>query len=312
MWKASIGAACGVAIAAGITLAVLDRPAVADTPVRYELVEGWGGVPDDIGTVSAVDVDAHGNVYAFRRAANDVWKIGPGGDLLEEWDQDFAEWAHGIRVGPEGFIWTIDGGGHQIKKWSPDGGRLLMTLGEGVAGDGPSTFNRPTDVAFGPAGQVFVSDGYVNSRVVKFDSDGRFITSWGEKGTGPGQFDLVHTIVVDSRNRVLVGDRENARIQIFDLDGKLLETWDHLGSPYGLYLTDDDLLYVADLVNARVWIARASDGELVGTIEGTEAIHWIAVDRAGNVYAATPADLSRFSSPDDVWYLRKYRKVTSD
>lgn len=310
--KAWLWIACAIAVAAAIALAARDRPAAAEAALEYALVDDWGGAEDVMGSVSAVDVDAEGNVYAFRRAANDVRKLAPGGELLEEWDQNFAEWAHGIRVGPEGFVWTIDGGGHQVKKWTSDGSTLLMTLGSGEAGDGPDTFNRPTDVAFGPDGEIFVSDGYRNSRVVKFDREGRYLTSWGEEGTGPGQFDLVHTIVVDRRDRVLVGDRENARIQIFDLDGNFLEQWDHLGSPYGLALTEDDLLYVADLVNARVWIARASDGELVGTIEGTEAIHWIAVDGDGNVYAATPADSSYYAAPEDMWYLRKYRKVAPE
>jgi sugar lactone lactonase YvrE len=312
MWKALIGVTAVVVVAVGVIQRVSDRPtpAAITADVQYDLVEAWAGTPEEVGMVSAVDVDADGNVYAFRREANNVWKLDPSGKLLEVWNHDFAQWAHGIRVGPDGAIWTVDGEGHQVKKWSSDGKELLMTLGQlGVAGEGPDTFNRPTDVAFGPGGEIFVSDGYANTRVVKFNSDGRFIKAWGEPGTEPGQFDLPHTVVVDSRNRVLVGDRENARIQIFDLDGNLLEVWDHLGSPYGLYLTSDDLLYVADLVNARIWIANAEDGKHLGTIEGTEAIHWVAVGPEGDVYAATPATARYYDDPADVWYLRKYRKV---
>lgn len=306
-------AAGGLVIAGALTCQpAADGDRAATPAVSYELVEGWGGAHEAVGTVTAVDVDDDGNVYAFRRDANDVLRLDGDGNLLEVWDQDFAQWAHGIRVSPDGAIWTVDGQGHQIKKWSHDGRELLMTLGDyGVAGETPGRFNRPTDVAFGPDGELFISDGYGNSRVVKYDRNGEFITAWGEPGTGRGQFDLPHTIVVDARNRVLVGDRENARIQIFDLGGNLLEVWDHLGSPYGLAIDDNDRLYVADLVNARIRIARASDGELLETIEETKAIHWVAVDGQGNVYAATPApSISQFwDDPSEVWYLRKYRKV---
>lgn len=314
MIKGSIGLVAG-SLVIGTGLACRAAPDAEPAPgqaAAYELVEGWGGAREDVGTVTAVDVDDDGNVYAFRRDANDVWKLDADGNLLERWDQDFAQWAHGIRVGPDGSIWTVDGQGHQVKKWSHDGRELLMTLGEyGVAGETADLFNRPTDVAFGPNGEFFVSDGYGNNRVAKYDRNGGFITAWGEAGTEPGQFNLPHTIVVDARNRVFVGDRENARIQIFDLDGNLLEIWEHLGSPYGLSIDGSDQLYVADLVNARIWIARASDGELLRTIDDTKAIHWVAADGQGNVYASTPAPSTGqfWDDASEVWYLRKYRKV---
>ena len=271
-----------------------------DAAVNYVMVEDWITAPEDIGGVSGVTTDGEGNIYAFRRNANNVWILDPAGELVKEWGQDIAMWTHGIHVDREGYIWTVDGQGHQIKKWSPDASELLMTLGTyDVAGDGPDTFNRPTDVAVAPNGDFFVSDGYVNTRVAKFDRNGEFIKEWGGAGTEPGQFNTVHSITIDSRNRVLVADRENARVQIFDLEGNFLEQWTHLGSPYALFLTEDDRLFVADGVNAKVWIADGNDGTLLGTIEGTEGIHWVAVDPSGNVYAAS--NRSR--------YLRKYAEV---
>jgi outer membrane protein assembly factor BamB len=310
MGKGAIGwiAAGGLLLAGGGLFAMIGRPAEPGEVVSsYRLVEGW--VPDSeaLGTVTAVDVDRAGNVYAFRRDGRNIWKLDPDGNLLEEMAPDAADWAHGIRLDREGFIWTVDGRGNQVKKWSPDGREVLLTLGRyGETGEGPDTFNRPADVAFAANGDIFVADGYGNARVVRFDRDGRFITAWGERGTGPGQFNLVHTIVIDARGRVLVGDRENARIQIFDVDGTFLDAWTHLGSPYGLYLTEDDRIYVADLVNARIWIARAGDGELEGVIDGTDYIHWVAVDPGGNVFTATPA---QFPSPEEAWYLRKYERT---
>ena len=154
-------------------------------------------------------------------------------------------------------------------------------------------------MAVAPNGDFFVSDGYVNTRVAKFNRAGEFIKDWGEAGTEPGQFNTVHSITIDSRNRVLVADRENRRVQIFDLEGNFLDQWTHLGTPYALFLTKDDRLFVADGVNGKVWIADASDGTLLGVIEGTEGIHWVAVDPSGNVYAASNRS----------HYLRKYSKV---
>ena len=268
----------------------------------YRMAENWMTAPEEIGGVSGVTVDDEGNIHAFRRDANNVWTLDSTGALAKEWGQDIAMWTHGIRVDPEGYIWTVDGQGHQVKKWSPDASELLMTLGEyGVGGDGPDTFNRPTDVAVAPNGDVFVSDGYVNSRVVKFDKTGEFIKAWGEAGTEPGQFNTVHSITIDSRDRVLVADRANKRVQIFDFEGNFLDQWTHLGSPYALFLTRDDHLFIADGVNAKVWIADASDGTLLNAIEGTEGIHWVAVDPAGNVYAASNRS----------HYLRKYSKATA-
>ncbi len=267
----------------------------------YQLVENWITAPEDIGGVSGVTVDDDGNIYAFRRNANNVWILDPAGKLVKEWGQDIAMWTHGIRVDHEGYIWTVDGQGNQVKKWSPDASQLLMTLGMyDVGGDGPDTFNRPTDVAVAPNGDFFVSDGYVNTRVAKFNKTGEFIMDWGEPGTEPGQFNTVHSIAIDSRNRVLVADRENKRVQIFDFEGNFLDQWTHLGAPYALFLTEDDRVFIADGVNGKVWIADASDGTLLGSIEGAEGIHWVAVDRAGNVYAASNRSQ----------YLRKYSMGT--
>jgi peptidylamidoglycolate lyase len=190
----------------------------------YQMVEDWITGPEDIGGVSGVTVDDEGNIYAFRRDAGNVWNLDPAGKLVKEWGQDIAMWTHAIRVDHERYIWTIDGQGHQIKKWISDASELLMNLGSyDVAGDGPNTFNGPTDVAVASNGDFFVSDGYVNTRVAKFDRTGEFIKDWGGAGTEPGQFNTVHSITIDSRNRVLVADRENSRVQIFDLEGNFLD-----------------------------------------------------------------------------------------
>lgn len=269
----------------------------------YQLIENWAQLPagETFGGVSAVTTDPKGIVHAFRRDGGDIWTLDAAGMRTRVWGQNSAKWTHGIRVDRNGFIWTTDGQGHQVKKWSPDG-QLLMTLGKyDVAGDNTSQdlFNRPTDVVVAPNGDFFISDGYVNSRVVKFSKDGKFLKIiGGSKGSEPGQFNLPHGIAMDTRGRLLVADRENSRVQIFDQEGKFLDQWKHLGKPYGLFVSDDGKVYVADGGTHKIWIANAADGKVLDTIEGTNQIHSVSVDPMGNVYAAS--NLSK--------YLRKYVK----
>jgi len=206
---------------------------------------------------------------------------------VKSWGEGLFKWAHGLRVDRDGFIWATDGQDHLVYKFTMDGKQVLKLGEKGVAGDGQSrdAFNGPTDVAVAPNGDFFVSDGYGNSRVVKFSKDGEFIRIiGGRKGTGPGEFDLPHSVVIDSQNRLLVGDRENTRIQVFDLDGNFLEIWSGLGKPYGLYLTGDDTLYVADADGGTITIAK--NGKAVEVIEGLGRPHWIGMDPSGALYLA--------------------------
>src|SRR5204863_3072674 len=108
------------------------------------------------------------------------------------------------------------------------------------------TFDQPTDVAVAANGDVFVSDGHVNSRIVKFSKDGKFIKAWGKKGSGPGEFDLPHALAFDSRGRLFVGDRANSSIQIFDQEGNFLAEWRQFGRPSGIFIDADDTIYVPD------------------------------------------------------------------
>jgi len=266
---------------------------------RYELVEGWGELPDGMewGMVSAVAVDDNGLVHVLRRREPPVIILDENGKFLKSWGAGLFTQAHGLRVDSKGFIWATSvsesfrgGKGHQVFKFSPEG-QLLLTLGSpDVAGDGANTFNGPSDVVVAPNGDFYVSDGYGNSRVVKFSETGQFLKAWGRKGTAAGQFDLLHSIVMDSRGRILVGDRENERVQVFDAEGNFVDQWTGLGFPYGLYITEDNLLIVdAPRRGNKITIASARDGEVIGTVEGMGG-HWIAADRAGNLYLAAGDD----------------------
>jgi DNA-binding beta-propeller fold protein YncE len=279
--------------------------------MQYELVPNWAQVPEgwsfvDIGGIA---VDGGDAVYVLSRSEHPVMVFNREGRVLRTWGEGFFARAHGARLAPDGSIFCTDDGSHFVAKFSPEGD-LLMTLGQkGVASDtgyrhtwdvfqststiahaGPP-FNRPTGVAVSEAGDIFVSDGYGNSRVHRFNAEGKLQHSWGEPGGEPGQFRLPHDIAIDSLGRLLVADRENGRIQLFDQGGALLGIWHDLIRPTGIAVDRDGLVYVSELC-LRVSVFSV-DGGLVArwgnsSAQRSDALflspHTVAVDSHGDVY----------------------------
>ncbi len=191
-----------------------------------------------------ITVDAHDQVYIFNRSQPAVQIYRTDGTFVRSWDMEDFAGAHFIRIDPAGNIWTANISSHAVRKYNPDG-RLLLTLGEpGRAGADSGHFDKPTDMVVLPGGDIFVTDGYGNRRVVHFDANGKYINEWGQAGAEPGQFALPHSIVGDSRGRLYVADRENARIQVFDTKGKLLAVWENLITPWGLWITKKNEIWV--------------------------------------------------------------------
>ena len=176
-------------------------------------------------------------------------KLDPSGRLLSSWGSGLFDFPHGFDVDDEGNVWVADQRGHQVVKFDAEG-NLLMTIGErGTAGE-PPLVDEPTGVVVAPSGEVFITEGHSfaggANRVTKYAADGTFLTSWGGTGSGPGEFNVPHTIALDSEGRLFVGDRANNRIQIFDQEGTLLDVWYQFGRPSGIAIGADDRIYVAD------------------------------------------------------------------
>lgn len=270
-------------------------------PLPYRVVADWPKLPDGwtFGPCSTVTVDRQDHVWVFSRGAHPVAEFDRDGKLLRSWGDPSIKQAHGIRVDSAGNVWGVDVAGHVVRKYSPDGAVLMVVGQAGKPGDNEShdAFNRPTNVAFAPNGDFYVSDGYVNSRVVRFDKDGTYLAQWGRKGKGDGEFDLVHDITLDSRNHLLVAERTNERIQIFDLRGALLGKWTNIGSPWSIfYAAREDAVYMADGVNMRV-VKLNMKGDVVGTLGSAgkapgqfDQPHGIAVDSTGAIYVAEVAN----------------------
>jgi hypothetical protein len=241
-----------------------------DLPDPYRPGVSWGQLPEGRrwGSTASVTAAPDGTIWVVDRcgnsgaggatcggasAINPIFQFDTSGRLLRAFGAGTFVSPHKLAVDRDGFLWLADNGGHQVFKLSQEG-KVLLTLGKkGVAGAGLDEFDQPTDVAIAPNGDIFVGDGHSgggtatgNARIMKFGKDGKFLQTWGKKGMGPGEFDVIHTLAFDSRGRLFVGDRNNNRIQIFDQDGNFIAQWFQFGRPSGIYIDKNDVIYVAD------------------------------------------------------------------
>ena len=305
-------------------------------PNPYQTIEGWAKLPEGRtwGSLSAVDIDRDGvSIWVAERCgANScasskvppVMKFDSTGKLVRAFGEGLLLSPHGIFVDRQDNVWVTDCActglradappdttrGHQVFKFSPNG-KLLMTLGKAGGAREPGYFYQPNDVLVAPNGDIFVAEGHsdganANARILKFDSTGRFLRSWGTKGAGSeaGQLQQPHALAMDSRGRLFVGDRSNNRILILDQDFNQFDVWYQFSRPSGIFIDRNDVIYVSDSESGSVaqehkdWtrgirIGSARDGTLRAFIPdatqnatGTSSAEGVAADARGNVYGA--------------------------
>lgn len=293
----------------------------------YEVAEGWGKLPDgwSFKEAAAVGVDSKDNVYVFNRGEHPVIIFDREGNFLSSWGEGVFPRAHGVTMGPDDTIFLTDDGDHTMRHCTLDG-KVLMTLG--ISGKpapfmSGNPFNRCTHLAIDPSnGDFFISDGYGNARVHKYSPDGKLLLSWGESGTGPGQFNIAHNIATDKDGWVYVADRENQRMQVFDRNGKFETQWINMAKPCGLFIDQSsELVYVGELgvaigpnsqaygLGPRVSIMDTKGNTLARLGDGPEGInpgqftapHGVCVDSHGDIYVGEVAwtHSRRYANPPD-------------
>ena len=279
----------------------------------YQPTPTWARIPLGMtfcGDATSVAVDSDDNVYVFNRGPTPVMIFDHDGTFVTSWGEGEFDHPHGIFIDADDQLFLVDDSAHTVQKRSRDGA-LLMTLGERGVSTNPWSgrpFNRPTDVAVNPTtGDIFVSDGYLNAAIHKYDADGRHIMSWGSAGSLPGEFFLPHNVSMIDSERLVVADRENFRLQFFTTDGEFLEQW-HAFRPAAVRAspTNQSELFVAQFppppgyfenppigccvdirdVNDGDLVARIGTGLLTSAADGFFAPHGLAIDSQGTLYVA--------------------------
>jgi hypothetical protein len=308
----------------------------------YRVIADWAKLPEgwSFRDVAAVAVDHKDQVYVFNRGEHPMIVFDRNGNFLRSWGEGRFPRAHGLHIGPDETLYCTDDGDHTMRRCTLDG-KVLLELG--IPGRpapymSGTPFHRCTHTALSPKGEIYVADGYGNARVHKYTPDGRLLMSWGEPGTRPGQFNIVHNICCDGDGWVYVADRENHRVQIFDGNGRYETQWNNLHRPCGLCAQGDrqPIFYIGELgpstpvnlpwpnIGPRLSIVT-HDGKLLAELGDPHAgeapgqfiaPHGLAVDSRGDIYVgevsytAWPQAFPDRPMPSHVRSLRKLVKAS--
>ena len=322
------------------------------TRIEFEVVEGWEKLPEgwNFVEVAGVATDSRDRVYAFNRGEHPMIVFDRDGNFLNAWGEGIFTNPHGLYIGPDDRIYAADNFDHTVRIFNTDGD-LLQTLGQANEpsntgfdpgkspvqyGGGP--FNRVTNLALASDGAMFIADGYGNARVHKFSPTGEYLFSWGQPGTGPGEFRLPHAIALDEDDRVYVADRENSRVQLFKPDGEYIDEWTHVTRPDDLFIDRAGIMHVAELgeiagqspdteilphtPHASVCLMDL-DGELITRFGGKDPVlpgnffapHGIWADSYGDLYVAEvvySGGANRGLVPLDCHSLQKFIRLRED
>ncbi|MCX5912931.1 MAG: peptidyl-alpha-hydroxyglycine alpha-amidating lyase family protein [Deltaproteobacteria bacterium] len=308
----------------------------------YEVQADWAKLPEGWSFLEVVDVavDAKDRVYVFSRGKHPVTFFDSDGTLLKAWGEGLFHRPHGITIDPEGNLFLVDDGGHVVRKYTPEG-QLLLTIGtpgKGAPFQQGVPFNRPTKVAFDPQTRdLYIADGYGNSRIHKYSPDGKHLFSWGGPGSDPGEFNLPHSVCTDAGGLVYVADRENHRIQVFDSQGRYVTQWNNMHRPCGLHLTrgPQPLVYAGELApgypfneaypnlgpRISIYSLRGERLARLGDLKpGNEpqqfiAPHGLATDSRENLYVGEVSwsfTGSKLNPPRELRSFRKLVRLDSD
>jgi DNA-binding beta-propeller fold protein YncE len=292
----------------------------------YEADDDWAKIPNgwSFREVAGVATDSRSRVYVFSRSEHPMMVFDSEGEFLTSWGEGVFSKPHNVRVSPDGFLYCSDLRDHTMRKFTTEG-KLVMTLGTanapsdtGAEGGNYKTvkraagpFNGPTDVAFGPSGELYISDGYANARIHRFSAAGELLASWGAPGDKPGEFCLPHGALVEDGKTLYVMDRENNRVQLFSLKGEFISQWTDFAGPTGIALAADGNLVLCEFgynpaVPTRYSVPShgkrilprltvcSPEGELLAKFEGEDkcaagsffAPHSLCLDPSGDIYVA--------------------------
>ena len=303
----------------------------------YRVEPNWQTMPEgyEWREVAGVAVDGNDNVYVFNRGPHPMMVFDKDGNFIKSWGEGVFNRAHGVSLGPDDTLYCSDDGDHTVRQCTLDG-EVLMTIGVPgkpaplFSGD---PFNRCTHTALDPkTGDIYVSDGYGNSRVHKYSPDGKLLFSWGAPGTDPGEFSIAHNIATDADGYVYLADRENHRIQIFDANGNFEDQWPNVHRPCGIFISADQHVYVGELgwgmgvqrnvpnIGPRVSVLDRRGNTLarLGNGYGLEvgqfiSPHGICIDSAKNIYVGEVSHTNMSNSgetpPDDLRTLQRLTKA---
>jgi DNA-binding beta-propeller fold protein YncE len=308
----------------------------------YEVMGEWGNLPDgwQLGDVGGVGIDSKDNVYVFNRSEHPMVVFDRDGNFLRSWGEGLFPHPHGVHMGPDDTIYCTDDGDQTVRKCTLDG-KVLLTLG--VPGKkapfmSGQPFCRCTHTATSPSGKIYVSDGYGNAKVHTYSPDGKYLESWGEPGSGPGEFNNPHNIHCDADGYVYVADRENHRVQVFDEKGRFQRQWNNLHRPSGMFMPAGKcpVCFLGEIgpyynfnrnapnLGPRISIL-SNEGELLARITTVPAAgegpgqfispHGIAVDSQGNIFVGEVSYTAWGNlypdkpKPAKIRVLQKFRKV---
>lgn len=292
-------------------------PSAPIPALPFHLVDNFFHYPGHsiIGRVTGVDVAANGNIVTLNRGHHPVLEFKPDGSFVSTWGEGskMFDGAHQVRFDRQGNLWYVDAADNIIYRFDSEG-RTTGTLGTNPepwtyathvierAVPGKAALYQETDIGWSRDGSMFVSDGYGNSRVAKYDKDGNFVKAWGERGTRPGDFNTPHSLVVDNNDVIYVADRGNSRIQTFDTEGNLKNVWNLPTAPWALCLTRgaNQVLFVGSVgrvykmdLSGKVLGAFGRPGRMPGTID---SIHALACPDEKTLYLA-----NLYASRFDKW-----------